>query len=364
MLYSLSRGVAVLLVGVLSFTACSKSADTTDAPAPAPVADAAGAVPAPAGGEMPMPPGALGAAPPVKAVPAQLPAVLAKVNGEDITRPEFEKAVQNIERQAGQPVPAAERDRIYRQILDDLIRYRLVLQESKARKSSLTEADVDARLASVRKQFPDEAAFNAMLKEQNLTLAQIREELRTEMVVESLLRSEVEPKIAVTDAEISAFFKENPQNFQAPERVHASHVLIAVPEGAAAEVKTAALAKANTVLKRARSGGDFAALAKEHSEDPGSAPAGGDLGFFQAGQMVGPFNDVAFKLAPGAISDPVETQFGYHIIKVHAKEPGRVVPLDEARPRIEEHLRNGSRQKRTQEFIEGLRAKGKVDVLI
>ena len=118
------------------------------------------------------------------------------------------------------------------------------------------------------------------------------------------------------------------------------------------------------MLKRARAGKDFAALAKEFSQDPGSAVNGGDLGVFRQGQMVGPFNDVAFKLAPGSISDVVETEFGYHIIKVVEKQPARAVPLDEARPRIEEHLQNLNRQRETQTFVRNLRTKGKVEVFI
>lgn len=149
-----------------------------------------------------------------------------------------------------------------------------------------------------------------------------------------------------------------------PERVRASHILIAVPADADAATRAHARTRAETVLKEARAGKDFAALAREHSQDPESAGNGGDLGFLQRGQMVGPFNDATFSLQPGAVSDLVETPFGYHIIKVLEKQPARTVPLDELRPQVEQHLQNVIREKQIQAFIVGLKAKGTVEIFL
>jgi len=168
----------------------------------------------------------------------------------------------------------------------------------------------------------------------------------------------------VPPEQVASFYAENPDQFQQPERVRASHILIAVPPNADAAARTQARFRAESVLKEARAGKDFAALAREHSEDPGSAANGGDLGFFQRGQMVGPFNDVAFSLPAGAVSDLVETQFGYHIIKVAEKQPARTVPLEEVRPQVEQYLQNVNREKQTEAFIAALKAKGKVEIFI
>jgi peptidyl-prolyl cis-trans isomerase C len=113
-----------------------------------------------------------------------------------------------------------------------------------------------------------------------------------------------------------------------------------------------------------KAGKDFAALAKENSADPGSAANGGDLGFFQQGQMVGPFNDAAFSLAPGATSDLVETDFGFHIIRVAEKKAGRTIPLEEVKPQVEQYLQQKNRQEQTETFVDSLKAKGKIEVLI
>jgi len=184
------------------------------------------------------------------------------------------------------------------------------------------------------------------------------------MAVQKMIDAEIAPKVAVKPEQLTDFYTKNPDQFKQPERVRASHILIGVPRGADAAAKAQAKAKAEQVLKDVKAGKDFAALAKEHSQDPGSAVNGGDLGFFQQGQMVGPFNDAAFSLAPGAISDLVETEFGFHIIKVAEKQASRTVPLDEVRPQLEQYLLERNRQEQTDAFVKGLRSKGKVEILI
>jgi len=180
-----------------------------------------------------------------------------------------------------------------------------------------------------------------------------------------MLSDALKDKVTATPEQISEFYKKNPERFQQGERVRASHILVAVPQNADAATKAKARAKAEGLLKRIKAGEDFAALAKENSEDPGSAIQGGDLGPpFPRGQMVGPFNDVAFKLAPGMVSDVVETQFGFHIIKVTEKHEARAVPLDEVRPQLTQFIENQNRQRETQAFVAGLRAKGKIEILI
>jgi peptidyl-prolyl cis-trans isomerase C len=179
-----------------------------------------------------------------------------------------------------------------------------------------------------------------------------------------MIDDEVSSKVEVKPEQVTDFYAKNPDQFKEPERVRASHILIAFPENADAAAKTQARAKAEQVLKDVKGGKDFAALAKQHSQDPGSAVNGGDLGFFQPGQMVGPFNDAAFSLPIGATSDLVETNFGYHIIRVAEKQQGRTVPLEEVRPQVEEYLKNVNREQQTDAFVASLKAKGKVEIFI
>jgi peptidyl-prolyl cis-trans isomerase C len=312
-------------------------------------------------------PGARGvpgpAAEPVKPVPSELPAVLARVNGQDITKVEFDRALKSIEGRAG-PVPDTRRDEVYRGLIEQLVSQQLLRQEAAARKIAVTDAEVDKRIAGIKQQFPSEDVFSEMLKTQQITPERFRIDARDDIAVSKMLTEALKDKVAVTPEQIEAFYKNNPDRFKQGERVRASHILITVPQGADGPTKDKAREKAEGLLKQIKAGGDFAALAKANSADPGSAINGGDLGYFPPGQMVGPFNDVAFKLAPGTVSDLVETQFGFHIIKVVDKQAGGVVPLDAVRPQIAQFLENQNRQREGAAFVTALRAKAKVEILI
>lgn len=340
------------LIAIVLAAACSKS------PVSASTAQAGKPAAAPASGQAPA------AEEPVKPVPAQLPEVIARVNGEAIGRSDFEKAIKNLEGRAGGPVPTEQRDRVYRSVLDQLIAYRLLTQETKARNVAVPDTDVDARLADIRKQFPSEDVFKQMLTKQNMTVEQLREDARADMRVALMLKSEVAEKVSVQPKDVADFYQQNPDKFQQSERVRASHILVRVPENADEKAKQTARAKADDLLKQVKAGGDFAALAKQHSEDPGSGANGGDLGYFMKGQMVGAFERAAFTLKPGEVSDLVETPFGFHIIKMGDKQASRTVPIEEVRAKIEEFLQNQQRMEKTQAFVESLKAKGNVEILI
>ena len=301
---------------------------------------------------------------PPKPVPAQLPDVIARVNGEAINKIEFEKAIKSVEGRAGSSVPADQRDRVYRGVLDQLIAYRLLMQETKSRNIEVPEADVDARIAQIKQQFPNEDAFKKTLAERSMTVEQLREDAKSDMRVAKMLESEVNTKVSVQPTDVNTFYQQNPDKFQQPERVRASHILVRTPENADAKAKEAAKTKASELLAQVKSGKDFAELAKQHSQDPGSAAQGGDLGFFQKGQMVGAFERAAFALKPGEVSGVVETPFGFHIIKMAEKQDARTMPIDEVKPQIEQFLQNQQRQQKTQAFIESLKSKGKVEILI
>ncbi len=138
----------------------------------------------------------------------------------------------------------------------------------------------------------------------------------------------------VTDAQVQAYYNSHLADYQVKDQVKARHILIAVPEGADAKTDAAAKAKAQGILDQLHHGGDFAALAKANSDDPGSKDNGGDLGFFQKGKMVPAFEQAAFALQPGQISGLVKTSFGYHIIQVEEKQTAHTKPLAEVQSTI------------------------------
>lgn len=335
--------VALALLLATAAAACRNAAP----PAPQP-ADTA---PAPAQAAAP------------KAVPEVLPDTIAVVNGDAIEKAEFEQAIKAVEQRAGGPIPADQRDAVYRGVLDDMVAYRLLRQEAQERKVAVADAEVGERLKALQQQFGTEAAFEQALKAQQTTLEKVRDDARTDLAVAKLLEDEVTRQVAVAPAEISAFYERNPERFKQPEAVRASHILVIVPSGTDAKGRAALRARAEEAHKAARAGQDFAKLAARYSQDA-SAQQGGDLGFFPRGRMVPAFEQAAFALQPGEVSDLVETEFGFHVIKVTERREARTVPFAEATGQIERFLQQQKRQEKAKAFVDGLKAKGKVEVFI
>jgi len=289
---------------------------------------------------------------------------VARVNGEDVKKGELDMAVRSLEDRARSAVPAEQRDAVFRQVLDRIIGFHLLVQEAKARKVVAPPWEVDSQVDQIKKQFPTEDAFNQMLQARGVSLEQLRADTAQTIAVNVMLKNELEPKIAVTEADRKKFYDENRARFRQEDSVHASHILIRTPEQADAAAKAKARSQAGDLLAQLNKGADFADLAKKHSQDPGSAPNGGDLGFFSKGQMVPAFEQAAFGLKPGQTSDIVETPFGYHIIRVSEAKAGRDLNYDEVKAQIDDYLKQQLRDQKSQEFVDQLKAKSKVEVFI
>jgi len=163
-------------------------------------------------------------------------------------------------------------------------------------------------------------------------------------------------QVTVADADVQRYYDEHAADYEKPEQVRARHILLKVAPGTGAEAKAAIRKRAEDVLAKVKAGEDFAALAKQYSEDS-SAAQGGDLGFFKRGQMVKPFEDTAFSLNPGETSGIVESQFGFHIIKVEAKEDAHTQSLDEVRGSIVAALKQSGAKDLARSHAEADRAK-------
>ena len=178
-----------------------------------------------------------------------------------------------------------------------------------------------------------------------------------------MMDAEVANLTPPTDAQVREFYDKNPDKFKQDESIRASHILFRVAENADAATKKKTLEQAQSVLKQARGGADFAELAKKYSAD-GSAQQGGDLNFFTHGAMVPAFDQAAFALKPGQISDIVTTQFGYHIIKVTDRKPAATVPFEQVSERIKEYLVQDQNRQHAEAFINSLKQKAKIEVLV
>ena len=366
----LSRPLALALplLMLVHGAACQRSgtppANTsgTGPPASAPPAAAGPTTsPQPVGGVSPTTPQPGDA--PVKPVPAVLPNVLAKVNGEEVQRWELETALKQAESSAGGPVPADRRDAILRGIIDELVTYHMLAQEARGRKMTVAEADVDKEMAGIRQGFPTEEAFQQALLLQGVTADQLRQVTRLGMESRKLIDAEVTTKVTVQDADVDTFYNQNLDRFKQGDTVRVSHIYFAVAPDAPPAQRNQARAAAQEILRQLKGGGDFAKLASEQSNDP-SGVNGGELGFVEKGQLPPDFEKIAFDLKPGTMSDVVELSTGLHIIKVHEKRGPRTAPLPEVREKLKQFLLDNQRQTLLDQFIGQLKGRTKIEILV
>lgn len=305
-------------------------------------------------------------APPVKQEKTAAPAktdVLAKVNGTPITRVEVDRAVKVLLSQSRIPadkLPDELKKQAEKSALEQLISAELLYQAASKDLPKDLDKEVDERIAQNRKKFPSDELFQKALASADLTEADLRDLTRKDIAISNFIEKKYAAGITITDAEAKKFYDENIDRFKRPEMVRASHILIGVTEKATAEEKEKAKAKAEEVLKEVKAGKDFAELAKKYSTGPSNVK-GGDLGFFGRGQMVKPFEDAAFALKPGEVSGVVETQFGYHIIKVTDRKGGDTVKLDDVKEKIKDYLKDSQIKQKVNDFLTGLREKAKIE---
>lgn len=299
------------------------------------------------------------------AVQADLPEVVARVNGTPILRNEFERAVRSAEVRAGQVVPASLRAAIYDRVLDRLIVFHLLLQEARTRQLVVDDGEVDAEIDRLREDFPSEEDFEAQLSEWGTSLDELRTERRRDMLIAKLFEADVTPRVAVGDEAVRAFYDQHPDQFAETEAVQASHILIeTAPDGAPAE-RDAARARAEAIRSEAlAAGADFGALAREHSDDRATAGAGGELGFVVRGQTVPPFEEALFALQAGEVGPVTESQFGFHVIRADGRRDAGVVPFEEAGDGIRRMLAAQARQALMAELVARLRAAGEIETYL
>ncbi|RAP76312.1 foldase protein PrsA [Paenibacillus montanisoli] len=230
------------------------------------------------------------------------------------------------------------------QTLDNLIQDELIKQEADKAGIKITDADVDKEIDNIKKQFPTEDDFQAALMQANMTVEDLKKQTPMQLRIKKLL----EPQTKVTDEDVKKFFEENKAQFDQPEQVRASHILVATKE------------EADAILKQLKEGADFAQLAKEKSTDPGSKDQGGDLGFFGKGDMDPAFEAAAFKLKKDELSEPIKTDYGYHIIKGAEHKEAKAATLDEKKAEIKEQLISQKVQELSQAWLEDLKSKANI----
>ena len=294
--------------------------------------------------------------------------VVAKGKGVEVNRAQLDEEVIRIKSQlaaAGQPIPAAQVKMVEQNILDQMIAVQLLKTKATPEDKVSAKATAEKRFAAAKERLGSDEVVKMRLKAEGLTEEQLVAKWTEQATAEVVVKREL--KVNVTDEDVKKFYQENPARFEQPESVRASHILFSTRDNATQqelpEDKKAAKKKtAEEVLKRARGGEDFAKLAKEYSEDPGSKDTGGEY-TFPRGRMVPEFEAAAFALTPGQISDLVTTQFGYHIIKLSEKIPAKKVELDKVAADVKEGLTQQAVQKQLPDYMKQLRKEAGVEIL-
>jgi peptidyl-prolyl cis-trans isomerase C len=248
--------------------------------------------------------------------------------------------------------------------MDLMVEQELVAQAAEKEAIEAEAAEVDKHLDEMRAVFDSDHQFRMKLENDGFTEESYRRHIGRMMAAKMYLDRIRVDASDVSDRELQRFYDENERRLTLPEQVRVRHILLKWKPLGTQDDRAAIREQMQPILERARAGEDFAALAREFSEDSGTRQNGGDTGLFMRGTMVPPFEDTAFSLKPGEISDPVDTVFGVHILKLEERQEGGLMPLDEVREQLRDYVREQKMEAAVQAKIDELRAAAEVKVMI
>ena len=293
--------------------------------------------------------------------------VVARVFGQPITEKQVVSAINQIAAQQRiSPDKMQQRNLLlFKTALDSLIRVALVKNQARLLNVTADPAQIDQVLKQYSQRFRTPEEFQKALASQGLAESDLRSEIEESIIVQKVLDQAVKGVPEATDAEIGKFYDENPSAFETPEQVHAAHILLRTDPKGTPEQKAEVKKKIEGILAEIEAKTlPFADAAAKYSEDPTNAKKGGDLGFFSRGQMVKPFEEAVFNTKPDSLSPIVETQFGYHIIKVFEIKAAGKASLEETKPKIKQYLTNMAKNKAAQNYVEDLKTKATIDTFM
>jgi len=286
-------------------------------------------------------------------------AVVVRVNGEDITRGEINQMMAMAMQRFGGQIPPEQlqaiQGQMYAQIKNELINQKLITAAVTAENIQVDEAEVEKAIEDIRASLPEDLTLEAALEKEGQTLDTLREEIRVGMAKRQLMESKTADVAPATEAEAKEFYDSNPDKFAQPENVSASHILIKFDEGDTDEIKAEKKAKLAAIRQSILDGTvTFEDAAKENSDCPSSAQ-GGSLGTFGKGRMVPEFEVAAFSQEPGEIGEIIETQFGYHIIKVTDHKDEGTMSFEDSKEQLINYLTNQKKQQAVMDYVASLR---------
>jgi peptidyl-prolyl cis-trans isomerase C len=289
--------------------------------------------------------------------------VVARVNGEEISQLRLERYFAEYLEDQGRAVGSIRNPKAYKQLrkaaLDALIDKELLWQEALKRGVVISDATVQSQLEQTRQAFGGAEVFARRLEDAGFDEAGYAQYTRRELAAQQMF-AELSKIGQPEEQEVRAFYEEHRSEMNRPEQIQVRHILIKVPQGAEASTVTAARLRLEEMRTRIGQGADFASVARAGSEDA-SASAGGDLGYFPRGRMLQEFDAAAFALAPGAVSEPVRTAVGWHLIYLENRLEAADVTEDQGLDMVRAYL---ARQKQVQarlQVLGQLRASNRIE---
>jgi peptidyl-prolyl cis-trans isomerase C len=275
--------------------------------------------------------------------------VVASVNGEVLSRTDFEQELwrELASTEAPQRTPE-EVEPFKRTLLDTCIHRMLLLQAARGNNIAVTAEEVDRGVLRLSGDYPA-GNFNEVLAQGQLSMAELRERETSRLTIEKLFANHVYSRVAVTEEELRAYYAANEAEFNEAEQVHAAQMVVK------------GLDEARKLQVQLKSGKKFADLARRYSLSA-DGKVGGDLGFFPRGQMPPAFDEVVFKLPVGQVSDVVSTEYGYHLFRVLERKPARKREFAEVRQLVEAKILEKKRTEAQEAFEKELREKAQVQV--
>jgi peptidyl-prolyl cis-trans isomerase SurA len=296
--------------------------------------------------------------------PAQvIDRIAATVNDDVITSVDVDREYAQLLKET-ERIPASEKTSLKSEALNRLIDKKLVDQKIRELDIKVSDEEVKAAIDDVKKQnnIPTQDALVKALASQGLTYDQYKSQLKEQIERARLMGQEVRAKIQVSEKEVREYYDKNPGKFGGEDQFRARQIFFRIKKHPDTVEMAKVEEKAREVVKEARSGKDFAALAKKYSDDPNAAKDGGDLGTFKRSDMLPEIADTVAAMKPGEVSDPVLSPSGMHIIKLEERTKTSAKPFDEVKADIEDLLYKQKADQRFAQWVKELRAAAAIEV--
>ena len=287
--------------------------------------------------------------------------VVVFVNNNAITRAELDMEINRLVPQElfHRSISPEKRKEMEKKAIENLINAELFYIEAKRQNLKVDSSELKKSISSVKESYPSAKAFKDALKKSGMTMSVFEEKARRSLMIEKLIEKEV--KVSFTDNDLEEYYKKNTEKFKEPEAVRLRYVYVKInpsePDG-----KKKAKERAKEAYSKIKSGSDFAQIAMTYSNDM-SRIKGGEMGFVHRGMMPQDIEKAAFSLKVGQISEIIETDIGFHILKVEEKRASRQVSFDEIKEKLKNELTESMQKNRLEGLIKRLRENAKIQYI-